>query len=164
MDIREHLIANDASTYGDQYRSHCLEIYKVYVGMAEAISDRRQTANTFFLTLNTGIVAAWGFLFEKSPDLWHRDILMIAGMGICYAWYRLIRSYKDLNTAKFKVIHEIEKELPLSPLDAEWEAVGRGERKDLYLPFTDIEPMIPRVFGLLYIALVLTSVVSMFGE
>ncbi len=27
------------------------------------------------------------------------------------------------------------------------EAVGRGERKDLYLPFTDIEPMIPRVFG-----------------
>jgi hypothetical protein len=39
-------------------------------------------------------------------------------------WYRLVRSYKDLNSAKFKVIHEIEKSLPISPYDAEWEAVG----------------------------------------
>ncbi|CAD7855405.1 MAG: hypothetical protein [Olavius algarvensis Gamma 1 endosymbiont] len=65
-------------------------------------------------------------------------------------WYRLVRSYRDLNSTKYKVIHEIEKSLPISPYDAEWEAVGRGEDPKLYSPFTHIEVFIPWVFIVLY--------------
>lgn len=66
-------------------------------------------------------------------------------------WYRLIRSYKDLNTAKFKVIHEIEQKLPCAPYDLEWEKVGRGKDSKLYLPFTHIEICVPWVFLALHV-------------
>jgi hypothetical protein len=48
------------------------------------------------------------------------------------------------------VVHEIEKHLPVRPYDAEWEALGRGENKKLYWPFTHIENYVPWIFILLY--------------
>ena len=74
----------------------------------------------------------------------------LAGLILCYAWYRLIRSYKDINSGKFEVIHEIEKTLPLLPYDAEWEALGRGKDPSLYLPFAHIEMWVPGIFGALH--------------
>lgn len=71
----------------------------------------------------------------------------MASVSIRYfTWYRLLRSYKDLNSAKFKVIHEIEAQLPLAPYDMEWEKVGKGQNSKLYLPFTHVEVLIPWVF------------------
>ena len=64
-------------------------------------------------------------------------IIALAGMVLCFLWYRIVRSYGDLNTGKFKVIHEIESYLPLRPYDAEWTAVGQGERPDRALRMTD---------------------------
>jgi hypothetical protein len=69
-----------------------------------------------------------------------------AGLVICYLWYRLIRNYRDLNSAKFKVIHELEKRMPSRPYDAEWEALGRGTKPGLYLPFSHLEMIVPWVF------------------
>ena len=66
-----------------------------------------------------------------------------------------VRSYKDLNTAKFKLIHEIEAKLPMAPYDAEWEAVGRGKAPELYLPFTHVEICVPWVFLVLHAVVVL---------
>ncbi len=43
-------------------------------------------------------------------------IVSLAGILLCYAWYRLVRSYKDINSGKFKVVHEIEKELLIQRL------------------------------------------------
>ena len=40
-------------------------------------------------------------------------LISMAGMTLSYMWYRLIRSYKDLNGAKFKVVHEIEAKICL---------------------------------------------------
>ncbi len=85
-------------------------------------------------------------------------IVSLAGILLCYAWYRLVRSYKDINSGKFKVVHEIEKELPLAPYDAEWEAVGRGKDPKLYLPFINIEMWIPKIFGSLHAIVLLLSV------
>ena len=45
-----------------------------------------------------------------------------------------------------------------SPYDAEWEAVGRGKRADLYLPFTHIEAAVPWIFLVLHV-LVLVQVI-----
>lgn len=54
-------------------------------------------------------------------------------------------------SGKFRIVHCIEKRLPLSPYDAEWEAIGRGENPKLYKPFTHIETAVLWVFVLLHV-------------
>ena len=56
---------------------------------------------------------------------------------------QFVGGYQDLNSAKFKVIHEIDRQLPVRPYDAEWESVERGENPALYLPFTHVERVVP---------------------
>ncbi len=160
LNLRRNLIVNDKDSYGESYQAHSLEIYKLYVQMADNISARRQSANSFFLTVNTAIVGIVGYVGGTSGS-WNW-IISLAGLVLCYTWYRLIRSHKDMNSGKFKVVHEIEKELPLSPYDAEWEALGRGNDPKLYLPFTRIEIWVPGIFGALHGIEFLLSVAASF--
>ncbi len=156
MHITEKLTSVPEEEYGSDYRNHVLEIYKTYIQAAETISGRRQSSNSFFLTVNTGIIGAIGYFGNKEiSSAW---IVSLAGVILCYAWYRLVRSYKDLNSAKFKVIHEMEKKLPISPYEAEWEAVGRGKNSKLYLPFTQIEIWIPRIFLFVHCVVLIVSI------
>lgn len=137
--------------YGQDYKSHLLEQYKLFVEMADRISARRQSANSFFLSVNTAIIALVGYTsIGNQTDYSYYWLISFAGMALCFMWYRLIRSYKDLNTAKFSVIHEMEAKLPMSPYDMEWEKVQRGTNKKLYLPFTKIEIYIPWVFFVIH--------------
>lgn len=78
-----------------------------------------------------------------------------------YAWYRLLCSYRDLNTARFAVIHAIESRLPIAPYAAEWLAAGQGENPKLYKPFSHVEIWIPRLFMLGYLASLICSVVML---
>src|SRR5713226_9471659 len=130
-----------------------LEQYKLYVEMADRISARRQTANSFFLSINTAIVALLGYLRAAHQTGAEQVYWLVAAAGIvlAYMWYRLVRSYKDLNTAKFNVIHEMEQALPLKPYESEWERVGRGKNPKLYLPFTNVELCVPWVFLALHV-------------
>ena len=155
--IKEFLLGSPEKTYGSKYHDHLLEQYKKYLDMSDKISDRRSVANTFFLTINTGLMSAFGLTKVLSD----RDLTFVfvtgglAAILLSYSWYRLIRSYRDLSTAKFKVVHEIETLLPIRPFDAEWEAVGRGLDKKLYWPFTHIEQSVPWVFIGLYVLVIL---------
>ena len=131
-----------------------LEQYKLYVEMADRISSRRLTANSFFLTLNSAIVTLGGYAALRFDTPLPPPIAIaasVAGSTLCIVWHRLLASYRDLNSAKFKVIHEIEKVLPLSPYDAEWQAVGRGKNRAKYLPLTHLEVTVPWVFLALHL-------------
>lgn len=159
--IRKILFSiGNVSDYEDSggYQAHLLEQYKLYQSSAENISTRRQTANSFFVTINTALIALISYLnFGSTKSTEYYWLVALGGISISYMWYRLMRSYRDLNSAKFKVIHEIEKCLPISPYDAEWEAVGRGENSKLYLPFTHVEIFIPWVFLILHFVVFLQS-------
>jgi hypothetical protein len=123
----------------DKYRDHLLEQYKAYSESAQKNSDRRNTANVYFLTINTALITILGYLQVKQAanvEIAAYVLIALAGIVISFMWYRLIRSYKDLNTAKFKVIHEIEKQLPIRPFGAEWEAVGRGEPQAIFTVYS----------------------------
>lgn len=138
-------LCNDEVTCSSQQ----LELYKLSVEMADRISARRLTANSFFLTINTGIIAFAGYLSlseDKNLAVGQYWVVALAGVILCYMWYRLIRSYSGLNKAKFDVIHEMEKDLPYKVFDAEWIAVGQGRDPKKYLPFTKIEMIVPWVF------------------
>ena len=60
--LRDNLLGISQETYGERYADHILEIYKLYVEMADRISSRRQAANSFFLTINSAIVALVGYV------------------------------------------------------------------------------------------------------
>jgi len=139
----------EAGEYGPSYRDHVLDIYRVYLEMADRVSLRREKANSFFLAVNTALIAllakdAFGGNMAKFRAL--TLLVPVAAGVLCYLWYRIIRSYRDLNSAKFKVIHAIERQLPLRPYDAEWESVERGKNPKLYLPFTHVEGVVPWLF------------------
>ncbi len=158
-DIQKMLFVSASDKYGDKYIEHLLEQYKIYIASAEKISDRRQKANEFFLGLNTALVALLGFMATKISQGEITSILIfasIAGMTMCYLWYRIILSYKGLNGGKFKVIHAIEARLPLALYDTEWEMLGRGEDRKTYWPFTHIELWVPWIFICIYSILFLS--------
>lgn len=138
----------------DEIRRHMLlEQYKLYVEMADRISARRQNANTFAHSINAALIGFLSFLQAKGDAINNGEILIViacAGMILNWVWYRMVRSYRDLNTAKFLVIHQIESGLAIRPYAAEWEAVGRGEDRKLYLPFTHIEIWVPWLFFALH--------------
>lgn len=158
MSIEDKLYSSNKESYGSSYDAHYIEQYKLYVEMADRISNRRQQANSFFLSVNTVVIAIVGYVqlgatAGKSQDFYW--LISIAGIAICYEWYRLILSYKNLNSGKFKVVHFIEQKLPLAPYDAEWEILGRGIKPKLYKPFTKVEMTIPWIFLLLHTSVLL---------
>ena len=158
MSLKEKLFNSSEEEYGENYKPHYLEIYKTNLDMADRISSRRQSANSFFLSINTAAGGFVGYVHlgaEKLSSFYF--FIGIAGMILCYTWYRLIRSYKNINSGKFRVVHEIERNLPMSPYDAEWEILGRGKKPKLYLPFTKVEMRVPWIFFSLHAFVFLTS-------
>ena len=139
----------DRSEYPDSlYQRHLFEQYKICIEMADRVSQRRNLANTLFLTLNTGVLAALATLFAKvDGGFVNLLIVLIALSGLmfsCIAWRTLIRSYRQLNTAKFKVIGAYERMLPSSPYyNAEWTLLGKGKDKARYTPLSLVESYLP---------------------
>jgi hypothetical protein len=136
------------SEYGGSYRQDFVSLYVSYVDSAAKISERRYDNNKFFLSANTGLLALFGILSgDDSNLLW---LAALAGIAFSIAWRALILSYKGLNTAKFEVIHELEKKLPFAAYDKEWEILGRGKDHDVHIPFGQIEQAVPLVFVILH--------------
>lgn len=140
--------------YGEKYQDHFLKQYELYLAAAEKISDRRENANKYFYTLNSGLFISAGFLLNSHIDsiliLLSLVFLSILGMIFSIIFWYLINSYKQLNTGKFKVLHEMEKQLPSQPYKDEWIMLGEGKDKTKYFPFSHIERTIPFIFGVIY--------------
>jgi len=144
-------------------RTAVLEQYKMYVEMADRISARRSLTNTFFLSLNTAIFAAiasrWTGTSTTLP--WFLVFPLLALVTQCFAWFFLVRSYRQLNSAKYTVIGVLEDRLPASPYwRAEWAALGEGKDKRKYWPMTHLEQWIPILFALTYVGGFIAAVVS----
>lgn len=153
----------DYGLSGEKYQNAILEQYKMYVEMADRVSARRTLANTFFLTLNTSIFTVIGVVWSANPVAtpWWLVIPLLALLGECAAWFYLVRSYRQLNTAKYRVVGELEKRLPASPYwNAEWTALGQGKDKKTYWPLTHLEQWVPVLFGSMYVAGFVVAIVG----
>ncbi len=149
-EIRETLWNEDPSS---PTSDRLLEQYKLYVEMADRVSQRRGAANTFFLTFNTAVVGALAGFYEKVPP--NVSIALFAAAGVfAITWAILLRSYRNLNSAKFKVIGVIEERLPARLYyTAEWKALGEGKDLRKYIPLSVIETAVPLVFLAIYVYL-----------
>lgn len=142
-----------------------LELYKMAVEMADRVSARRSTANAFFLTAQTALVAVIG---ATTPTLikapwWTALAVAVAGVVLSASWWLQLRSYRDLNRAKFAVINAMEEQLPARIFSDEWDILksdpGRSWRTR-YAELGTVERIIPGVFALLYVMLFLGRVAS----
>ncbi len=142
-----------------KHQDHLLEQYKAYTETTDKISARRESANSFFLTVNTTLIGFVGYIGNKDtpPSNDYIWLMGVVGIVLCYIWSNMIKSYSDINTAKFAVIHAIEEKLPLSPYAAEWDAAGQGRDPKKYKPLTNVERKVPWVFLLLHVVVVLQS-------
>jgi hypothetical protein len=131
--------------YGTEYKNHLLQQWVTCVEMSNNVSERRINVNNFFITLNTAIVAFIKFQIEYSSLF-----LSLVGIIVCILWLYNIENYKKLNTVKYDIILEIEKNLPVKPFDYEWDLIGRGKDKRKYKIFAKIEKAISYVFIFLY--------------
>jgi len=135
---------------------HYFELYSLAVEMADRTSARRLTANSFFVTVNTALAAVLGG--HAFP--WY---VAVAGIVLSIAWWALLKSYRDLNSAKYKVILAMEEPLPARIFGDEWKHLT-GDRVTFslrpailkqwlrhYRELGRIERTVPWVFALIYV-------------
>jgi hypothetical protein len=167
---------NSPDNYVDnKYQDHLLEQYKLYIQMADKISDRRATANTFFLSLNSFLLTVLGILPQLKSNIVEFTFIWIivvsfAGIVFCLAWIMLIRGYRKLNEAKFYIINTIESTLPVTMYDSEWKYLEKIKEKIRFLPFrigysplSMVERWVPTLIIFLYISLMIGSIAVSFN-
>lgn len=158
--------------------SAILEMYKTAVEMADRTSARRAGANSFFLTLNTALAAVVGIVSSARKPLAQGNLpsydafglvsTTTAGVVLALVWWALLRYYRRLNAAKFKVINTLEEQLPASPYKDEWAILHpaptssdtkssgwtRWWRREVkHREATVVEQVVPFVFMAIYVAL-----------
>ena len=136
-----------------------LEIYKLHADLADRVSQRREGANRLFVSMHTALVvflaALLRFGFGEAPSL-----LVLGGVGgigiiLVVAWVIGIRSYKQLNREKFRVLQDLERQLPFQFFINEWDPKeGVGVKSNRYWKLTNVETLVPIAFGMLYVGLI----------
>jgi len=120
--------------------------------MVDRISSRRVAVNSLFVSINMGMLAFISYVNlgkESGTASWLYAPLSAAGAVLCCLWYRLIKSYRELNHWKHNVLYELEKKLPARPYYVQGQYI-RGDGGKMYKPFTYIEVWVPWVFLLIH--------------
>ena len=116
----------------DKYFAHLLEQYKIYIEMTDRLSARRVLVNNSFITMiGAGAVAyaAAPVHFGKFSVFFQLGITVVCIL-LAAMWRATIGYYRDLSTAKFKVIYEIEELLPAQLFKMEWKHLTDAQRED----------------------------------
>lgn len=150
------LIAQTPAVYGESFKADLFEQYKLYVESAEKISDRRVAANNYLLTVNAFLVTLYGLVAASRFNSFWTILVPVAGLLVALTWHRIITSYRDLNTVKFNVIHELEQQMPAALYAYEWHKAEAGRGK-AYHPLSHLERWVPIIFIVLYMLLALLS-------
>lgn len=125
--------------------------WQTCVEMANSVSQRRDTMNNIFVTLNLAIIAAVSITWNLKSLF-----ILAAGIVVCIIWILFIRNYKLLNKEKFNVINDIEKKLPVKPFNDEWEKLKSNKK---YRDSTKLENTLPIMFIVLYVIAIAAIVV-----
>ena len=144
-----------------------VKIYALAVEMADRVSARRATSNSFFLALQTGLATALGLFAvranaagkEVEPDRFVLVLAAVAGVILAAAWWLLLRAYRRLNQAKFGVINRIEETyFEVRPFVEEWALLKQTDPvkrrwRDRYTELGFVEQAVPLAFASIYVVL-----------
>ncbi len=151
--------------YGSLYQEHFFDQYKILIESIEKNSDRRQSANNYFIAINGAFITILGLTFQIGDTYVRcgaRILLGLAGIIASIIFWLLIRAYKQLATGKFKVLHKIEERLPIALYKYEWEILDKGKKWSTYFPFSHIEMKFPWFFATGYLILLVLTIFKLY--
>jgi len=124
--------------------------WQTCVEMANSVSQRRDTMNNIFVTLNLAIVTTISITWDIKSLF-----ILVAGIVVCIIWLVFIRNFKLLNTEKFNVINTIENKLPVKPFNDEWNKLKCNKK---YKDSTKLEKLLPITFIALYVIAIIAII------
>lgn len=145
-----------------QYLQALTSIYVYYAGTTAHISEPRMKGSMLCTTMCSAMVAgAATALVLGSGWVSSIAVLIISAIGILltWSWRWMLGHYRDLNTAKFEVLGEIEKRLPARPLvTAEWPVfTEKRKKKGTFRVLTELEDAFVLVIRLLFVVLAVAA-------
>lgn len=138
--------------------SSYLEIYRISVEMADRVSQRRQSANSFYLTLSTLIFGSSTYIKTEESNSIYAISISVSGILVSTLWHSSIQSYKSLNAAKFKVIHDLESNLPYQYYKKEWRLLDPDQDGVRHKQFHVTESAVPKIFFALHVIILIVSI------
>lgn len=133
-------------------------LYSLYLATAEKVSDQRAQTNAFLLSINSSVLALYGFLQAGrmmapggGPTIWIWAI-PLTGVIVCAAWTLILASYRKLSAVKTAVLIEMETDFPYHPFTAEQRL---QEKNGGNTPLVDV--LAPWGFIALYLAMSLAA-------
>ncbi len=150
-----------------------MQQYKMFVQTSEDLVKRKQSVNTFYVTLNSILLSAIVSVICSITELGKSDggnvaiyllfiFLSIMGIIVCCSWITLLKSYGDLNASKMDIIGCIEEHLALKLFDTEWAILSRRIGKKKYKSFTVKEIAVAKIFLALYGLLIIVCCALIF--
>ncbi len=128
--------------------------YELMVNSSLQLTSWRQGANNFFLAVNAPLLTIAAYLYSFSPLT--GIIIGLMGVAIAVLWHSTIVYFKILNKAKFWVIEEMEKQLPIPMFQLEYSQFKKENAKIA----THIECGIPWLFGTAYVLIIFLNVLK----
>ena len=142
-----------------------IEIYKLHAELADRVSARREGANRLYVSLVAGILIFLAALVRFGNEQCAMEPILIGtgmlGALLCVGWYLVIRSYRQLNSGKFKALHELEQELAYPFFKREWELLAEGKDTKRYWKLTVVETFLPIMLCLGFICITGITIWSM---
>ena len=106
------------------------------------------------------LAALLRFGFGEASEPLALGSIGVLGVLLALSWILVIRSYRQLNTEKFRVLHELERKLPFQFFILEWDPESTGGQSARYRQLTDVERSLPAVFLVLWVAVIIYAVVT----
>ena len=161
--LKHKIFPVDEETYGkENYQTHALEIYKLYVEKAEITNGLRRGIHPLFVSIHLLLIGVISYTIENNLSISIGILYVMPGITLSIVWRRLILNYERSFSIKLKVIREMEKKLPLAPYIGEREiaeSLHPGDNSPRYVedfvPWA--EKLIPltfiglHVFGIVYV-------------
>ena len=134
-----------------------LDIYKLHAELADRVSQRREGANRLYVSLLVGLAVFAAAILRFSTDSISVDTVLIwtsiLGAMLTLSWYVTIRSYRQLNAGKFRVLQDLERHLAYPFFTKEWEVLTEGQSRRIYWKLTVVETALPCLLFLLFLGL-----------
>ena len=140
------------------HKNELIDQYKLFQKSSEDLVSRRQTVNSFYVSVNSAMVALMGIvmgLIEMPAKFYVLIFMCITGIILDISWIHILDAYGTLNGAKMKVIKLMEEQLPVALYDVEWRVMSDKLNNKKYVSFTSSEKRIPKLFAIVYVLIVI---------
>jgi hypothetical protein len=124
-------------------KEELLELYKIHIEMIDRISQRRGVSNQFYTSVISALLGIITFSIDKIKE--YKLIctsIALLGFFICIIWIASIHSYKQLNSAKFKVLYKIEEKLVFQFYREEWFILKNNNKYETLTYWEKLSPIV----------------------